>query len=265
MAKRAALQFRNLLVCVLILTSGSILIRLLQSSAEQSGTYSSPVLTRRPRHGSGLNTELKGGTHLLDHQPSLDELWDFFGDVYIVHLPGVNNSADRLDSAKAQLSAVGLWKRATIWNASQNENGHYGCWEAHKSIARDAVRKNHKRVLIFEDDVAFRPAFVQAPAAYLGPAIRCLRKGAWDVLYFVTNPTHVRIFGAEQQPLPIGGGAAPSPRVVGVRGWAAVAYSINGDALRALAESTFEELPSDTVDGLLHRLTRSFSFTPMPA
>ena len=196
---------------------------------------------------------------LVAHGWSKEQTWNFFGSqVYVVHVPNTPQSNARLNNAKNELGALGLWDSAVVWNAKMMENGHEGCWLAHKEIAADAVKKGYKSIMIFEDDIELKKEFRENSLAMIAPAAKYLadNKYDWEVFYFTHNPQSIQLL-----PHSTWDSTGVPQKIVGVRSWATVGYSIRGEGLHRLATSTFADLYGHTVDGILHQ-SKAFAIYP---
>ena len=62
--------------------------------------------------------------------------------------------------AAAHFHAIGLCQQTTFYRPHRASNTNLGVWNSHRAVAREALAKGHRRVLIMEDDVAFRRQIV---------------------------------------------------------------------------------------------------------
>ena len=86
--------------------------------------------------------------------------WGMFDKIYCIISPW---NLDRVGPLKIELQRVGLENTVEFVDGIlDNEHGHRGAWQAHKNVAVDALQHSYKRILVFEDDIHFTNAFVEA-------------------------------------------------------------------------------------------------------
>lgn len=72
----------------------------------------------------------------------------------------VNSRSDRQKNVEEEFHRVGLCNHVLFYRPQRDsEDPVRGCWESHRRVMMDALRKGAKHVCIFEDDVKFRTDF----------------------------------------------------------------------------------------------------------
>lgn len=90
---------------------------------------------------------------------------------------------DRTREAAAQLHRVGLCRRVEFYRPARPPNRpKEAIWESHRTVLRRALDARRETVLVFEDDVAFRPGLTRRRLDSVREAFGALPKG-WTVFY----------------------------------------------------------------------------------
>lgn len=138
--------------------------------------------------------------------------------IYCISLPQRN---ERWEQAQAEFAHIGIRDRVTRFPAIERPNPIDGCRLSHVSIIREALKRNLKTILIFEDDVHFMTHYMEPFAAAFN-ALKTQRK--WNMLYL--------------------GGRVVSPVTVindnlyRAQFWSTHAYVINRSAYRKAMQAT---------------------------
>jgi len=103
---------------------------------------------------------------------------DYFDEIYLINLPG---NTQRLESATAELTKYDI--PFTIWPAIKKENGKEGLNLTMIALLENALQNNHKRILVFEDDLKF----IREPALLMPLCVDQLRRKPWDLFYLGIN------------------------------------------------------------------------------
>jgi GR25 family glycosyltransferase involved in LPS biosynthesis len=103
---------------------------------------------------------------------------NYFDEIYLVNLP---ENTDRLKSATAELNKYDI--PFTVWPAIKKENGKEGLNLTMISLFKNALHKNHQRILVFEDDLKF----VKDPNIIMPRCVYQLGKIFWDLFYLGIN------------------------------------------------------------------------------
>lgn len=127
--------------------------------------------------------------------------WSFVDAAYCISL---RSREDRAASAAAEFHRVGLCRRVTFYRPERHPTKPIrGIWNSHREVALDALRRGHRVVAIFEDDVKFssgtRPARLRSVAAALGrlaPDWRILYLGHWPLRAWFVGPRLLRTASA---------------------------------------------------------------------
>ena len=154
---------------------------------------------------------------------------------------------------REQFKQSGLAENVHLHRSPVDNNGHRGCWRGHKNIAKETLRLGYGSVSIFEEDAVLSDSFIKN----WREMERAMDEiGGWDIFYLAHNPEQMQVLEPR--------GIVSYGSIVKVKSWSTVAYTIRGAALKRLAASTYSELPSGTVDGVLHESNKAMSFYPMP-
>jgi hypothetical protein len=186
---------------------------------------------------------------------------DIMDHAYVVHTIDTAETSERRIKTEAQLSRLNLKPPRIEFfvRPLDPEGGHHGCWMAHKEIAKDALVKGYKSIMILEDDIIFSENFLNNYVKYMEPAAKILSGKHWEIFYFTHNVEKMRLL-----PDPSWQVDGNQHEMIGVSSWATVGYVIRSTALWWLAHSDLPSLPGRTVDGIMHS-SRAFSIHPMIA
>jgi GR25 family glycosyltransferase involved in LPS biosynthesis len=129
--------------------------------------------------------------------------WSWIDQVYCINL---RERVDRYLESQCEFHRVGLCNRVLYyrpekpsdeeWQAhvqylkdTNNQDsimtmtkGAYGCWKSHKAIMEHAMHHNYKRILVFEDDIAFTESFEPSTLHNLANTVQDLPQDA-DVFH----------------------------------------------------------------------------------
>jgi len=94
---------------------------------------------------------------------TLDLDYSFIDIAYCINL---KSRTDRYKKAVKEFHKVGLCQKVLFYRTTKPDPkkvkkkgfpnlGTYRCWESHRSVIKDAVNKNLKNCLVFEDDIIF--------------------------------------------------------------------------------------------------------------
>jgi len=141
----------------------------------------------------------------------MQRLIEYFDRAYLINLP---DRTDRLRSAKREFAKIGVEfpsdrVRLHYGERPSERRGVYaigarGSFCSHRSVLREAEKQRLKNVLVFEDDVFFRP-----PAeGEVDRILSALSEVEWDIVYFgYLSPSDRGLSGPlfKDPPLTIGG------------------------------------------------------------
>lgn len=107
--------------------------------------------------------------------------WPGIDAVYCISL---QSRPERAAAARAELARVGLLPITTFYRPLRHPRRPVqGIWESHRAVARHALERGLRRVLILEDDVSFRrapdPGRLARQLVRLPPGWRILFLGHW--------------------------------------------------------------------------------------
>jgi glycosyl transferase family 25 len=150
------------------------------------------------------------------------QVLDYFQQVYVINLP---HRQDRRREMAEQLEKIGLqWDMpgVRLFEAVRPEEpgefptiGARGCFLSHLGVLRDATERKLDRILIFEDDLNFRPEF----SAQMPKVIEALSSTDWSIFYGGYEMMPPPQFGGDQAVLSVlPGDAIRTTHFVGFRG-----------------------------------------------
>lgn len=183
---------------------------------------------------------------LIDTNSGLDSS---FGPVYVVYSGSFTAQHETL---RLQLRSLGI-TGAEFKQFPRMQDGHMGCWKAHKTLALETLNRGENSMVVFEDDISFS-SFYFSESTRVHRVLNGVRSLNWELFFFAHNPTHIQSWRT-----------ISSLDLVKVRSWSTVGYIARGALLERIAHSSYNMLPLGTVDGLLHASTRTWSFYPMLA
>ena len=143
------------------------------------------------------------------------------------------------------------------------EDGHEGCWRAHRGIAVDALERGLAVATVFESDVHFHTEFLDDPSFYLTAAERGLAAMSkdWDIFFLAQNAEAMQLLGAAHPAHCRPQRPHSCTRVVAVRAWGGAAYVIQRQMMHTVASSQYGHLLGGTIDGLF-RFAKALAIHP---
>jgi len=174
--------------------------------------------------------------------------WDYFDHIYVLHS---HLAVEREADIHASVNQLHLTHDVHWWDTEiDEENGHRGAWNSHKSIAQHALDNNYSRILIFEDDIKIEPFLEKGVDGVLSRVTDFLKMTpSWEVFFFAHNCKKLEL--------------TPHPEFVRVNSWSTVAYAMNKKGIEKLAYSDVFEGGFPTVDSLLFKNRHAYSIYPM--
>jgi hypothetical protein len=187
--------------------------------------------------------------------PDLASLASQFASIDAVYCISLREQSARTEAIAEHFRAVGLAPFVTMYRPERGVNPPMAIWTSHRNVARRAIAKKHKRVLILEDDVRFKFPFPRLRDRVARAISRLPEE--WWALYLCHLP---------MQAYPI---AAEAMRV---RSGGAFAYVANAPFLAWLAdaEPLDPEIPvcdliGPAIDGAFANLPHMYALRPMAA
>jgi len=185
--------------------------------------------------------------------PDLASVADIFASIDAIYCISLRDEPNRTAGAKEHFRSIGLARHITLFRATRGAHRETAIWTSHREVAKRAVSKGHKRILILEDDARFSQA-AQILRSRIDRAISSLPRD-WHGLYLIHLP---------MQAYPVGTG------VLRVRSGGAIAYVANAPLLRWIAavEPMDCEIPvcqtiGTAIDGAFANLPHMFAVFPM--
>jgi hypothetical protein len=158
----------------------------------------------------------------LNGPSALDPDWsDVVDAVYCISL---QTRPDRMAAANAEINRVGLAPLTTFYRPLPHpERPVQGIWESHRAVARHALERGLRRVLILEDDIRFSRPPTAARRARLAAQLAGL-PADWNIFFLGHWPFRARFVAHD---------------LVQVESACAHAYIASERVLRWLAERPF--------------------------
>ena len=151
---------------------------------------------------------------------------DWSGIVDAVYCISLQTRPDRMAAANAEIGRAGLAPLTTFYRPLPHpERPVQGIWESHRAVARHALERGLRRVLILEDDIRFSRIPTAARRTRLAAQLAALPAG-WNILFLGHWPFRVRFVARD---------------LVRVESACAHAYIASERMLRWLAERPFGE------------------------
>ncbi|MGB5147228.1 MAG: hypothetical protein WBN86_08885 [Porticoccaceae bacterium] len=153
---------------------------------------------------------------------AVDADWsDVVDAVYCISL---QTRPDRMAAANAEINRVGLAPLTTFYRPLPHpERPVQGIWESHRAVARHALERGLRRVLILEDDIRFSRPPTAARRARLAAQLAAL-PADWNIFFLGHWPFRTRFVARD---------------LVQVESACAHAYIASERMLRWLAERPF--------------------------
>ena len=153
---------------------------------------------------------------------AVDADWsDVVDAVYCISL---QTRPDRMAAANAEINRVGLAPLTTFYRPLPHpERPVQGIWESHRAVARHALERGLRRVLILEDDIRFSRLPTAARRSRLAAHLATL-PADWNILFLGHWPFRARFVARD---------------LVQVESACAHAYIASERVLRWLAERPF--------------------------
>ena len=151
---------------------------------------------------------------------------DWSGIVDAVYCISLQTRPDRMAAANAEIRRVGLGPLTTFYRPLPHpERPVQGIWESHRAVARHALERGLRRVLILEDDIRFSRVPTAARCARLAAQLAALPAG-WNIFFLGHWPFRARFVARD---------------LVRVESACAHAYIASERMLRWLVERPFGE------------------------
>jgi hypothetical protein len=156
-----------------------------------------------------------GGGHGAAAAEATHAQWAFLGPIFCICLAGRAGDDAERDIAAREFCRVGLCRRVEFYRPIRETDrpagaavtvdgrpleksrlGHRGCWESHRAVAMEALRRGAPHVTVFEQDVEFTRAALD-PASLARRFARAQRDPLWATFMLgslprVSSPTDTR-------------------------------------------------------------------------